>query len=123
MTRFILVTIVLIVLIWVSAQWLATKGWMGGIPSFALEILLFLSMSTILIFYFLQKTKANEPLDFVRAFLLSVVLKILLGGVFVFILIKLDPVNATTNAIFFMICYLLFTGYEVMVLTKKKNAE
>jgi hypothetical protein len=121
--RFILGVIALAILLWAAAQWFAMKGLIDAMPSYWLEILLLLSVSTIVIFYFLQKMKATEPLDFVKNFLLSVVLKILLSGVFVFILIKLDPAGANANALFFMISYLFFTGYEVIVLTKKKNAE
>jgi hypothetical protein len=121
--RFVLGVAALAILLWASAQWFAMKGLIDGVPSYWLEILLLLSISTIVIFYFLQKMKATEPLDFVKNFLLSVVLKILLSGVFVFVLIKLDPAGANANALFFMISYLFFTGYEVIVLTKKKNAE
>jgi hypothetical protein len=121
--RFILGVIALTILLWAAAQWFAMMGLIDTMPSYWLEILLLLSVSTIAIFYFLQKMKATEPLDFVKNFLLSVVLKILLSGVFVFILIKLDPAGATANALFFMISYLFFTSYEVIVLTKKKNAE
>jgi hypothetical protein len=123
MIRFILGTIALTILLWAATQWFAMKGLIDGLPSYLLEILLLLSVSTIVIFYFLQKMKTTEPLDFVKNFLLSVVLKILLSGAFVFILIKLDPAGANTNAIFFMISYLFFTAYEIIVLTKKKNAE
>ncbi len=121
--RFILGVIALFILLWAATQWFAMKGLIDEVPSYCLEILLLLSIGTIVIFYFLQKMKATEPLDFIKNFLLSVVLKILLSGVFIFILIKLDPTGATANAIFFMISYLFFTGYEVIVLTKKKNAE
>lgn len=121
--RFTVGVIALTILLWAAAEWFAAKKLIEGVPSYLMEILLLLSVSTVVIFYFLQKMKATEPLDFVKNFLLSVVLKILLSGVFVFILIKLDPAGANTNAIFFMISYLFFTGYEVIVLTKKKNAE
>jgi hypothetical protein len=123
MIRFILGTIALTILLWAATQWFAIKGLIDGLPSYLLEVLLLLSVSTIVIYYFLQKMKTTEPLDFVKNFLLSVVLKILLSGAFVFILIKLDPAGANTNAVFFMISYLFFTAYEIIVLTKKKNAE
>jgi hypothetical protein len=109
--RFILGVIALTILLWAAAQWFAMMGLIDTMPSYWLEILLLLSVSTIAIFYFLQKMKAAEPLDFVKS------------GVFIFILIKLDPAGATANALFFMISYLFFTSYEVIVLTKKKNAE
>jgi hypothetical protein len=123
MIRFTVGVLALTVLLWAPTKWFAMKGLIDRVPSYLLEILLLLSISTVVIFYFLQKMKTTDPLDFVKNFLLSVVLKILLSGVFVFILIKLDPAGANTNAIFFMISYLFFTGYEVIVLTKKKNAE
>jgi hypothetical protein len=123
MIRFTIGALVLAILLWATTHWVAMKGLIDDVPSYELGILLLLSVSTIVIFYLLQKMKITEPLDFVKNFLLSVVLKILLSGVFVFILIKLDPAGANTNALFFMISYLLFTGYEVIVLTKKKNAE
>ncbi len=123
MSRFILGVIVLTISLWAATQWFVLKGLIDGFPSHLVEILLLLSISTIVIFYFLQKMKATEPLDFVKNFLLSVVLKILLSGAFVFILIKLNPAGANANAIFFMISYLFFTAYEIIVLTKKKNAE
>jgi hypothetical protein len=123
MIRFTVGVIAISVLLWAGTEWFAMKGLMDRLPSYLLEILLLLSVSTIVIFYFLQKMKTTEPLDFVKNFLLSVVLKIVLSGAFVFILIKLDPVGANTNAIFFMISYLFFTAYEIIVLTKKKNAE
>ena len=123
MTRFILGVITVAFLLWVATQWFAMKGLIDDVPSYQVEILSLLSISTVVIFYFLQKMKATEPLDFVKNFLLSVILKILLSGVFVFILIKLDPAGANANALLFMIGYLFFTGYEVVVLTKKKNTE
>jgi hypothetical protein len=123
MIRFTVGVAALAILLWAATKWFAMKGLIEGVPSYLLEILVLLSISTVVIFYFLQKMKATDPLDFVKNFLLSVVLKILLSGVFVFILIKLDPAGANTNAIFFMISYLFFTSYEVIVLTKKKNEE
>lgn len=82
-----------------------------------------LSLSTILIYYFLQKMKSADPVDFIRNFLLTVVLKLILSGIFIIILIKLDPTGANANALFFMISYFLFTACEITVLTLKKNAE
>ena len=109
--------------LWISTRWLSAKGLIDRIPSYILEILTLLSLSTVLIYYFLQKVKSVDPVDFIRNFLLTVVLKLILSGVFIIILIKLDPTGANANALFFMISYLIFTTCEITVLTLKKNAE
>jgi hypothetical protein len=123
MVRFTIGVIAMAILLWSATLFFAMEGWIDGVPSYSVEILLLLSISTILIFHVLQKMKAAEPLDFVKNFLLSIVLKILLSGVFVFVLLKLNPIGSGANAIFFMISYLFFTGYETIVLTREKNAE
>jgi hypothetical protein len=115
--------VALAVLLWAATNWLIARALIQKAPSYLLEVLLFLSTSTVIVFYFLQKTKTTEPLDFVKNFLLSVILKILLGALFIFILMRLDSASAYANALFFMISYLLFTGYEVAVLMKRKNLE
>lgn len=123
MVRFTIGVTAMAILLWGATQLFALNRWMNGVPSFSVEILLLLSVGTVTVFYFLQKVKANHPLDFVKNFLLSVVLKILLSGVFIFILMRLDSARASINAVFFLISYLFFTSYEVLVLTKKKNRE
>ncbi len=94
-----------------------------ALPSFLNATLLAMTVSTALIFLFLQRTHPRQPLDFVRNFMLSVVLKIILGGAYVFIILRLDPAGANANVGFFIVNYFLFTAYEVTWFAVKKNAE
>jgi len=85
-------------------------------PSFLILILTVLAVATWLVYYFIQKT---NPKDFLRNYLLTIVLKLLLGGTFILILLHLNKPGADTNAIFFMTAYLLFTGLEVGFLFRR----
>ena len=95
-------------------QWFA-------MPSFSLEILLTLFMTTSVIFWFLSRP-ASAP-SFTARYLLSIVCKMLLCGIFVLILIFRDKAGANANAALFIIAYLLFTALEVGFLFKKINCE
>jgi len=85
-------------------------------PSFLFLILLVLAIATWLVYFFIQKT---NPDDFVRNYLLTIVLKLLAGGIFIFTLLYADKSGADANAILFMTAYLLFTGLEVGFLFSK----
>lgn len=85
-------------------------------PSFLILILTVLAVATWLVYYFVQKTKRE---DFIKNYLLTVVLKLLSGGVFISILLYIDKPQADSNAIFFMAAYLLFTVLEVGFLFRR----
>jgi len=85
-------------------------------PSFLVLILTVLAMVTWLVYFFIQRTNRE---DFIRNYLITIVLKLLLGGIFIFILLYIDKPGSDTNAILFMAAYLLFTGLEVGFLFKK----
>jgi len=80
-------------------------------PSFAPEIVLFLGISTIVIFYFLIK-HAQSP-SFTQAYLVSMVLKMLTYAAFMLVIIFSDKAGAVANAVLFLVAYLLFTALEV----------
>lgn len=92
-------------------------------PSYLNATLSILAISTALIFLFLDRTPPRHPLDFVRNFMLSVVMKIILSGVYIFIILRLDPAGAYANVSFFIVTYFLFTAYEVTWFAIKKNTE
>ena len=92
-------------------------------PSFLNATLLVMTVSTGLIFLFLERTHPQQPLDFVRNFMLTLVLKIILSGFYVFIFLQLDPASANANVAFFIVNYFLFTAYEITWFAVKKNAE
>ena len=85
-------------------------------PSFLILILTVLTSATWLIYFFIQR--ANRE-DFIRNYLLTIVLKLLAGGIFIFILLFIDKPGANANAIFFMTIYLVFTGLEVGFLFRR----
>jgi hypothetical protein len=92
-------------------------------PSYLVSTIAVLLVSTFIAFYFLGRSRPSHPLDFVKNYLLSVVLKIMFGGVYVFAIMRFDMPSANANAIFFLICYFIFTALQVTALTIKKNAE
>ena len=85
-------------------------------PSFLILILTVLAFATWLVYYFIQKASRE---NFIRNYLLTIVLKLLSGGTFILILFHIDKLGADTNAMFFMTAYLLFTGLEVGFLFRK----
>lgn len=93
------------------------------IPSFYLEIVIYFFCSALVSFYKLNTPKWNAPSSFVQLLMASIVLKISIGCILIYILFRFDPNGANGNALFFVISYLLFTACEVTVLTIKKNKE
>ncbi len=94
-------------------------GWVSrqlADPSFLVLILSALAVATWLVYWFIQKTR---PGDFIKNYLLTIVLKLLAGGIFIFILLYADRPGADANAILFMAAYFLFTGLEVGFLYRK----
>jgi hypothetical protein len=85
-------------------------------PSFQVLILTVLSSATWLVYFFIQRTNRG---DLVKNYLLTIVIKLLFGGVFIFILLYEDKPGADANAILFMMGYLLFTALEVGFLFRK----
>ena|SRR5579859_2226069 len=81
-----------------------------GHPSFLLLILIALTVATWLVYSFVQNARHE---DVIRNYLLTIVIKLLTGGIFIFILLYLDQDGAEANAIFFMATYFLLTSLEV----------
>lgn len=121
---FFAVTVALItVALWGTTALLVFFSLIEKAPSFMGVILLVLSFSTLLIYYLLQRVKPADSMDFVKNFLLSIVLKLIMGGVLIMILINLDSEGANGNALFFMISYFVFTSAEVTTIYLKKSKE
>lgn len=85
-------------------------------PSYLILILTVLAIATWGIYFFMQRTNRG---DFVRNYMLTIVLKLLVGGIFIFILFYADKSGADANAVLFLVAYLLFTGLEVGFLFRK----
>jgi hypothetical protein len=91
-------------------------AWYLAQPSFLVLMLSSLSTATWIVFFFMQKTRSE---DFIKNYLLTIVLKLLGGGIFVSILIYADQSGEEANAILFMVSYFLLTGLEVGFLFKR----
>jgi hypothetical protein len=117
--RFFLATTILTLTLLAGLYYARAQDWIVSFPSFALEILFFLAGSTLVIFYILIRRAEAE--SFTQSYLLSIVLKILVYGTFIFVLIFMDSSEATVNTAFFITSYLLFTALEVAFLFKNKN--
>jgi hypothetical protein len=87
--------------------------------SYETPTLVFLTSATWLIFLFMNRQM--KPDSFIRNYLLSIVLKLLAGGIFISVIIYLDKPSANANAIHFMIAYLLLTSLEVGFLFGTQN--
>jgi hypothetical protein len=100
-------------------------AWMGAgigwfpMPSSALLITTISIITTVSIYTVLAKT-AN-PQTFVNVYLLTIVMKIGFYLALLVIIRFIDPQSLTTNALFLVVAYLLFTALEVGVLFAKVN--
>jgi len=82
-------------------------------PSWATAIVIFLALTTGLVYFFLRKTEGEK---LTRVYLLSISAKILLSGAFVIIFVLKDQQGADYNAVFFLAGYVIFTAAEVIFL-------
>lgn len=78
-------------------------------PSFAWVSLALLSGSTGALFVFLYKTSVNNLVPY---FLLTMVLKLIIFGIYCVVMIVIDRQGANANVVFFMISYALLTTTE-----------
>ncbi len=97
------------------------SGWISLAPSYAFEIVVLLALTTLVIYYYLFQWSKTKPQLFAQFYLLSIAIKIAAYGVFVAIIVVLDPKMAISNAILFLISYLLFTVLEVLFLFRQVN--
>lgn len=82
-----------------------------SVPSFGWLILLYVSLSTVLVYYLLYR-QATGPV-FTQSYLLSIVLKMITGCIFILLIIWADRKGASSNALLFIVAYLAYTALEV----------
>ena len=115
MVRFFLLVIGLSALLYAGIAGGAGQGWFAR-PSYSDEIILFLGLAHLGLFAFVLRQLDSRPDDFVKVYLGSTVLRILFFGLFIFLVLRIDPASGPANALFFLLCYFLFTGLEVAAL-------
>lgn len=97
--------------IWLTAPLLGT-----GQPTFVWESLIFLSLLTAVLFALVGRAGRET---FTQYYLLSMLLKLIMGGAFIFVVIYHDRPNATANAVGFMVIYVVLTALEIVFLYRK----
>ena len=98
------------------AIWLTVPLFGSGQATFIWETLIFLSLLTAVLFA-LVSSAGREA--FTQYYLLSMLLKLILGGAFIFVVIYQDRPNATANAIGFLVIYVVLTALEIVFLYRK----
>lgn len=81
-------------------------------PSFLYETCTLLFFGTLVIAYLVSLTYQWYG-NLIQSYLASIVLKIVVYGVYLFFVIRRDPENAAANAIFFGILYIVYTVLEI----------
>ena len=95
-------------------------GWFPP-PSFSNVTIVFFGLSTVGLYRFVVSRLGLQPEDFVKIYLGATILRILFFGGFAFAVMRLDRPEARQNALFFLVCYFLFTALEVLNLFRQVN--
>ncbi len=88
-------------------------------PSNVLAIILFLSISTLAVFEWVMMDA--RPDNFMRNYLMSIVLKITLGCTFIAILLLAFKASAALNTLLFVAGYVIYTALEIFFLLKARK--
>jgi len=114
---FISIMVVGMLLGWVTLMG-SHQGW-WGLPTYWMEILIFISFMTLLIYYNLNKLKAHRPEAFTQFYLLSIVLKMVGGLTLITFIVWDNPTSAIGNVSLFIVSYLILTILEVFFLLRR----
>jgi hypothetical protein len=88
-------------------------------PSFTGEILIFVGVTTVILFRYVYRAPSES---FVPFYLLTMAVKLLGYGGFAVLIILLDQKNAAPNVILFLVAYGLLTLLEVVFLYRKTQS-
>lgn len=122
MLRFVILVFLLSAVIFLTVQTGISNAWFEQ-PSFTDEIIALLAISHVGLYAIITRQLGQRPEDFVKIYLGSTVLRILFFGLFIFVIIRIDPVSASRNAVLFLLTYFMFTGLEVVALYVAVNSQ
>lgn len=100
----------------------AQQEWFS-MPSYSLEIIIFLALSTIGLCWVIILKLRVHPEDFVKVYLGATILRIIIFGGFIFLIIILDRPAARPNVVLFLVGYFLFTALEVGILLQQISSQ
>ena len=109
------------IVIYVCTWTMMHAGWISQFPSFTVPILLFFFGVTTLIYRYINWFLAYGAAAQMQFYLGSILVKLLMGCGFLWIMIIIDRVNITSNAVLFLVSYALFTGVEIQQLMAAKK--
>jgi fumarate reductase subunit D len=119
MIRFLAALLILTLLLAGGVMSARHLGWVTEVPSYFFEILVFVSLTTLVLYRYLHRVPSGK--QFVQFYLLTTVLKLLGYGAFGFVIIILDRPGAAANTLFFIITYVAFTALETFFLYQKSR--
>lgn len=112
----------LITLTLVAGLFLAVGFWgIEVVPGYFYRTIIFLFVCTVGLYRFLLKTKQERPDYFVQLYLLTLAIKLMAYGVYVFIVIRSQPGQVVPNIVFFLVVYFIFTAIEITFLYRQVN--
>jgi O-antigen ligase len=88
-------------------------------PSFFVETLILIVVTTLGIYRFLTRSQNSLPLTFTQLYLLTIVIKLLACLAYCVFMTLHDKEGAATNLLFFLLMYVVFTALEVGFLFNK----
>jgi hypothetical protein len=100
-----------------GATWFAADQFGLVLPTFFYQTLILVFFTTTVVFVYLYR--AIKPLYFVQLYLLTMSVKIIAYGVYVYFMITGDRDGALANVVFFLACYVIFTILEITFLYRK----
>jgi hypothetical protein len=112
--RFLIALLASAVLLAWGSLYAHAHGWIGVLPSFFYQTLIFLVFSTAIIYLYLYRS--NKTGLFLHLYLLTMVVKFIAYGAYNLFVILEDKAGADTNVVFFMLGYFIFTVVEIAFL-------
>ena len=109
--RILAITALIALITYIGSQ----KVW-WNLPTYWIEILVFLPFMTVVIFNYLSKLRHSQPETFTQFYLLSIVVKMVAGLVLISVIVYTNPSEAVGNVTLFIISYLILTFMEVFYL-------
>lgn len=117
MIRFLIALLACAVLLALGSLYAHAHGWIGVLPSFFYQTLIFLVFSTAIIYLYLYRS--NKTGLFLHLYLLTMVVKFIAYGAYNLFVILEDKPGAVVNVVFFMLGYFIFTVVEIAFLYRR----
>jgi len=114
--RIVIITLLIGMITFIGSQ----QTW-WNLPTYWIEILVFILFMTAVIYYNLNKLRKSRPETFSQFYLLSIVLKMVGGLTLISIIVWSDPSAAMGNVTLFIVSYLILTFLEVFYLLNKSG--